>query len=264
MILAIVLGALIGIALGAFGAGASILAVPVLVHLAGQSMGSATSTSLVAVGAASAVAAVGHARAHRVNWRTAAMFVVLGVPGTWLGTRANTHLEPNVLLLAFSILVLLAAHRMLTACPTCTRVGEEHALQTTGQAGASKRTLVSVAKVGAAATIVGLLAGLFGVGGGFVIIPALALALKLPMPTAIGTSLAIIVGNATVALSIRGIQAVHWTIAAPFTLTMLIGSAIGLALASRLPAQQSLRLFAGLLIAVALGNGVLAATELWT
>ena len=81
MILAVVLGVLIGLALGALGGGGSILAVPVLVHIAGQTAEAATATSLVAVGAASLVAGLGHARGDRVSWGPAAAFVVLGVPG---------------------------------------------------------------------------------------------------------------------------------------------------------------------------------------
>jgi uncharacterized membrane protein YfcA len=105
---------------------------------------------------------------------------------------------------------------------------------------------------------VGLLTGLFGVGGGFVIVPALTLALGLSMPVAIGTSLVVIVGNALVALGFRGLDAVDWDLAVPFTVTMLIGSLIGSLVANRLPATASLRAFAALLVLVAIGNGVAA------
>ena len=79
MIVAVVLGVAIGLVLGALGGGGSILAVPVLVHLAGQSPTQATATSLVAVGAAAVVGSVGHARAGRVRWDAAAVFVLVGV-----------------------------------------------------------------------------------------------------------------------------------------------------------------------------------------
>src|SRR5690606_8016532 len=97
-------------------------------HLAGQSAVAATATSLVAVGVASAVAALSHARAGRVRWDAAAAFLVTGVAGTWAGSMASDRLDGDVLLLAFSGLVLIAAYRMLTACPTCTNVGEADAL----------------------------------------------------------------------------------------------------------------------------------------
>jgi uncharacterized membrane protein YfcA len=281
MIAAVVLGLLIGLALGGLGGGGSILAVPVLVHLAGQSAASATATSLVAVGAASLVAGYGHARAGHVRWGAATAFVVLAVPGSWLGAAINARLDGDVLLLAFSGLVLLAAHRMLTACPTCTAAGAERALEaaapTSGGAGrialappvveldrqagpeAQTRGRATYGKVLVAATLVGLLTGLFGVGGGFVIVPALTLALGMRLPTAIGTSLAIIVGNSAVALAFRGVDAVDWGTAAPFAGTMLVGSALGAAYSTRLPAERTLQAFAGLLAAVAVANGIAAA-----
>lgn len=263
--LAIILGAVIGVALGTLGAGASILAIPVLVHLAGESVRDATATSLVAVGIAAAVAAVGHARAQRVDWSAAATFVALGAPGTWVGVLANAHLNPNVLLLAFSALMLLAAHRMLTACPTCTRAGEERALRMgSGNALFSRRSMRDSGAVLLAATTVGLLSGLFGIGGGFVAIPALTLALKLTVPRAIGTSLVIIAGNAAFALLLRGAHTVDWSIAWPFAAAMLVGSAIGAATAARLAPKQSLRIFAGLLVVLAMGNGAIAGWELWS
>jgi hypothetical protein len=109
---------------------------------------------------------------------------------------------------------------------------------------------------------VGLLTGLFGVGGGFVIVPALTLALGLSMPVAVGTSLVVIAGNAAVALGFRGLDAVDWEIAVPFTVTMIIGSVVGAMIAHRLPPQRSLQYFAGLLVAVAIGNGIAAAVAL--
>ena len=121
MILAIFLGLVIGLALGALGGGGSILAVPGLANIAGQSAAAATATSLVAVGAAAAVGAIGHARAGHVRWGAAGAFILTAVPGSWLGAEINGRVDGDVLLLAFSGLILVAAHRMVTACPSCTR-----------------------------------------------------------------------------------------------------------------------------------------------
>lgn len=280
MIAAVVLGLVIGLSLGALGGGGSILAVPVLVHLAGQGAGAATATSLVAVATASAVGAIPHARAGRVRWGAAAGFVLTGVAGSWVGASLNERMDEDVLLLAFSGLVLVAAHRMLTACPSCTNVGEDRATaageQEVGPGGgtatatatrAAPRTRPAVstgtvARVLVAGSVSGLLTGLFGVGGGFVVVPALTLALGLSMPVAIGTSLVVIVGNALVALGFRGLDAVEWDVAVPFAATMLVGSLVGSLLADRLPAAASLRAFAGLLVLVAVGNGVVAGAAL--
>jgi uncharacterized membrane protein YfcA len=278
----VALGLLIGLALGALGGGGSILAVPVLVHLAGQSPAAATATSLVAVGAASLAAALRHARAGNVRWGAAGVFVVAGVPGSWLGAAVNDRLDGDVLLLVFSGLVLVAAHRMLTACPSCTRIGDDEALAIdsvhpdaedrgdgarpparptrwaeAGPLVAARRTASPrrrVAPVVATGILVGFLTGLFGVGGGFVIVPALALALGLPMPAAIGTSLTVVVGNAAVALAFRGLDAVDWGLAVPFTVTMLVGSVAGAALARHLPPRRSLHAFAAVLLLVAVAN----------
>lgn len=277
MIAAVVLGLAIGLALGALGGGGSILAVPVLVHVAGQTAGAATATSLVAVGAASAVGSLAHARAGNVHWGAAAGFVVTGIAGSWVGAALNERLDDDVLLLAFSGLVLVAAHRMLTACPSCTRVGEARATgdgdRAAGPGRAGAATLIrperrpavalrSLPQVVVAGTVVGLLTGLFGVGGGFVIVPALTLALGLSMPAAIGTSLVVIVGNALVALGFRGLDAVEWDLAIPFAGTMLVGGLVGSLIAHRLPPTSSLRAFAALLVLVAVGNGIAAALAL--
>ncbi len=287
MTVAIVLGLVIGLALGALGGGGSILAVPVLVHLAGQGAGAATATSLVAVAAASVAASIPHARAGNVRWGPAATFVGTGIVGSWVGTSINGRLGDDVLLLAFSGLVLVAAHRMLTACPSCTAVGEARATAASARAtsappqpsagarpGGTTATAVAArpassrsarrptVRVVLAGSVVGLLTGLFGVGGGFVIVPALTLALLLSMPAAIGTSLVVIVGNAVVALGFRGLDAVDWGLAVPFTATMLVGSLVGSLLADRLPPKASLRAFAVLLVLVAVGNGLAAGAAL--
>lgn len=283
MIVAVAFGLLIGVALGALGGGGSILAVPVLAHLAGQSAAAATATSLVAVGVAAAVAAVSHARAGRVRWDAAGAFLVTGIAGTWAGSTVSERLDGDVLLLAFSGLVLIAAYRMLTACPTCTNVGEEQALNTaatlTSSTGpgttlldadrqhvaepvAARKAARRVMLVVSAGSVVGFLTGLFGVGGGFVIVPALTLALGLTLPTAIGTSLAVIAGNAAIALVFRGLGSVDWDIAGPFTVTMLVGSTVGALIAHRLPPARSLQAFAALLVAVAVANGIAASVAL--
>jgi uncharacterized membrane protein YfcA len=279
VIAAVLLGLVIGVALGALGGGGSVLAVPVLVHLAGQTAAAATATSLVAVGAAAVVGTVGHARAGRVRWGAAAAFIATGVPGSWAGATLNEHLDGDVLLLAFSVVVLVAAQRMLTACPSCTREGEETAIAAEGPDAATAAstsggtspvlaparppaTARSLGRIVLAGSVVGFLTGLFGVGGGFVIVPALTLGLGLSLPVAVGTSLAVIVGNAAVALGFRGVGAVDWGVAVPFAVTMLIGTAVGSAVATRLPARRSLHAFAILLVAVAVANGAAAIVAL--
>ena len=253
-------GFLIGLSLGALGGGGSILAVPVLVYIAGESPQAATTTSLIVVGLAALVGMGEHLRAGRVEVRPGLLFGVAGVGGSFLGSALNRGLDPDVLLLAFSGLIVIAAWRMLTGCPTCTRVGEEAAERSAAADGGSgagvgvrlRLDALTVAKVVAAGTAVGFFTGLFGVGGGFIIVPALTLLLAFPMPKAIGTSLLIIAINCAWALLARvGHTEVDWAVTIPFAIAALAGVVTGTRIADRLPAQTLLRWFAGLLVAVA-------------
>lgn len=256
-------GFLIGLSLGALGGGGSILAVPVLVYIAGESPQAATTTSLIVVGLAALVGMGEHLRAGRVEVRPGLLFGLAGVGGSFLGSALNRGLDPDVLLLAFSGLIVIAAWRMLTGCPTCTRVGEEAAERSAGLGGGSgagggsvgvrlRLDAATVAKVVAAGTAVGFFTGLFGVGGGFIIVPALTLLLAFPMPKAIGTSLLIIAINCAWALLARvGHTEVDWAVTIPFAVAALAGVVTGTRIADRLPAQTLLRWFAGLLVAVA-------------
>ena len=252
------LGFLIGLSLGALGGGGSVLAVPVLVYVAGQQAQAATTTSLVVVGLASLVGMGEHWRAGRVRLGPGVVFGLAGAGGSLAGSALNRRLDPDVLLLAFAGLVLVAAWRMLTGCPTCTKVGEQQATQTEASGGGTvvaglQVDAATVAKVLVAGSAVGFFTGLFGVGGGFLVIPALTLVLGFAMPEAIGTSLLVIAVNTAVALLARlGQGGIDWGVTATFTLAAVVGVLTGSRLADRLPARTMLRWFAGLLVAVAL------------
>jgi uncharacterized membrane protein YfcA len=261
-LLASPLGFLIGLSLGALGGGGSILAVPALVYGAGQDPKAATTTSLVLVGVASLFGMVTHWRGGRVRVGTGIAFGLAGVGGSLAGSALNRRIDPDLLLLGFSGLVFVAAWRMLTACPTCTKAGEVAVIEVAAPGGTLQRTaparpairidVRTVVIVLAAGTAVGLLTGLFGVGGGFVIVPALTLALKLPMPEAIGTSLLVIAINSTVALSTRlAATSIDWAVTLPFVVAAIMGVLTGGHIADRLDARRSLRWFAALLVAVA-------------
>lgn len=267
-LLASPLGFLIGLSLGALGGGGSILAVPALVYAAGQDPKAATATSLFLVGTAALVGMGTHHRAGRVRVGTGILFGLVGVGGSIVGTAVNRRLDPDALLLGFSVLIVIAAWRMVTGCPTCTQVGEQRELE--AAAGADRRVLTrprldtrTVVTVVVAGTGVGFLTGLFGVGGGFVIVPALALALKLAMPEAIGTSLLVIAINSAAALAARmGSSTIEWNVAVPFTIAAVFGVVTGGKVADRLDAGRSLRWFAALLVGVALYTAIQAVTAL--
>lgn len=262
-ILASPLGFLIGLSLGALGGGGSILAVPALVYGADQSPRDATTTSLLLVGIASLVGMASHWRAGRVQVRTGFTFGLVGVGGSLAGSALNREIDPNVLLLMFSGLVCVAAWRMITGCPTCTPVGEQAALDQTGSPVRPSLDWRLAVTVLAAGTAVGFLTGLFGVGGGFVIVPALALVLKLPMPQAIGTSLLVIAVNSAVALTSRVATAsIDWGVTLPFVIAAIAGVLTGGRVADRLDPQRSLRWFAALLVAVAIYTATRATIDL--
>lgn len=264
-LLASPLGFLIGASLGALGAGGSVLAVPALVYVAGEGARGATTTSLLVVGAAALVGMVAHHRAGRVRAGVGVGFGLAGIGGSVLGSAVNRLLDPNALLVAFSVLVVLAAWRMLVGCPTCTQAGENRVVggrdehRAGAQAGTATLVLrgrrVGVAQafgVLAAGTGIGFLTGLFGVGGGFVVVPALTLLLGLSMPDAIGTSLLVIAINSATALATRlATTSIHWQVALPFTVAAVAGVLWGKAVAGRLDPERSLRWFAALLVAVA-------------
>lgn len=265
------LGFLIGLSLGALGGGGSILAVPALVYAAGQSPRGATATSLVLVGTASLVGMGTHWRAGRVRVGTGIVFGLAGIGGSVAGSALNRRLDPDLLLLGFSGLVLIAAWRMLVGCPTCTKVGEAHALDEPRSVGGSSVAVAvrarvdvsTVTRVLVAGTAVGFLTGLFGVGGGFVIVPALALVMRLPMPEAIGTSLLVIAINSAVALASRmATTSIDWATTIPFTIAAIAGVTSGGHIADRLDAKRSLRWFAALLVAVAAYTAIRSATGL--
>ena len=267
-------GFLIGLSLGALGAGGSVLAVPVLVYAAGQGARAATATSLVVVGAAAVVGMVAHWRAGRVRAGLGTLFGLAGVGGSLAGSAVNRQLPANWLLLAFSVLVVVAAWRMLVGCPTCTRVGEQRELLAADDrdSGSPDGTLLALryrvdtkALLGVlgAGTAIGFLTGLFGVGGGFVIIPALTLLLGLSMPDAIGTSLLVIAINSASALAARlATTSIDWTVTLPFALAAIAGVIAGKRLGSRLDPKRSLRWFAALLVAVGVYTAIRAGVAL--
>lgn len=285
LLLTLPLGLLVGLALGALGGGGSILAVPALVYVIGLGAKEAVTTSLVIVGVAALGGMVGHWRAGRVRVAAGLWFSLAGVAGSLLGTRLNRSVNPDVLLAAFAVVMMIAAwrmwvtargqHRIAAAAAASSSSGpttpadqtsrdpgpashsettavDDHPTITPGLPPGAGLRMSTVAKVVAAGTVVGFMTGFFGVGGGFIIVPALVLALGFEMPIAVGTSLLVIAVNCGVSLTSRlATTGVDWRVALPFTAAGLVGAVAGNHLASRARAPTLLRWFAGLLVAVA-------------
>lgn len=229
--LGLALAVAIGVSLGFFGGGGSILTVPLLVYVFGLPPKQAIATSLLVVGAASVTGAAQHFRAGNVRVRTALLFGVAGMGGAYAGGRAAAFVDGALLLLLFAAMMLLTAAAMW-------RGRRAPAVQAEPDARAALRLIGQGAAVG-------FFTGLVGAGGGFLIVPALALWAGLPMPAAIGTSLAIIVLN-----TIAGFAgyAAHVAIDARLALlvaaTAIAGSLAGARLARRVDPARLRRAFA--------------------
>ncbi|WP_104126447.1 sulfite exporter TauE/SafE family protein [Cryobacterium sp. Y57] len=244
MILAsLLLGVIVGALLGLVGGGGAILAVPALVYGVGLPLEEAIPTSLIVVGAASAVAVLPRLRTG-VNWRLAGIIGAAGIPTAYLGALVNRLVDPQLLLVAFSVIMAIAGVRMFFATPAATGP----CVPASG--GIWWRSCLPRAL--ATGTVVGFLTGLLGVGGGFLIVPALALVLGLPMGVTIGTSLVIIVINSAAGFiaHVSDVQ-IDWAVTGAFAGTAMLTSAIAGRLSRGIPDRILKTSFAILVLTLA-------------
>ena len=235
-------GVLVGFTLGLVGGGGSILAVPLMVYVVGvTSPHLAIGTSALAV-AANALAGVwNHARSKNVNWRCGAVFAAAGVLGALGGSSLGKHFDGGKLLVLFALLMLVVAFAMYRG---------------RGQGGTEGVTCnrSNLPKVLAYGAATGALSGFFGIGGGFLIVPALVAATGMPVYRAVGTSLVAVAafGLATSAnYALSGM--VDWPLAGMFIAGGIAGTAIGAVASRHLSAGKGRldTLFAGLIALVA-------------
>jgi uncharacterized membrane protein YfcA len=237
------IGALaIGLSLGLLGSGGSIITVPVLVYLVGQPEKIAIAGSLGVVGTIALVGALQNAAGGRIDWRSVAWFGLPGMAGTYVGAWLSDFVSGAVQLAVFAVVMLAAAAMMFR------RSAREPST-------ASRRPLAMVVADGLA---VGALTGFVGVGGGFLILPALVLLGGLGMHVAIGTSLAIIALNAFTGfakhlhlLSVQGLS-LDWKVLGTIAAIGAIGSVAGSRFSSRIPQATLRRVFGAFLVAMAL------------
>ncbi|OEJ28346.1 integral membrane family protein [Streptomyces agglomeratus] len=238
LVLALTAGALVGLALGALGGGGSVLAVPVLIYLLGFTPAAATTASLLIITATSLTALYGHARSGHVRWKAGALFAAAGaLPAAAAGAAASRLPQP-VLTVAFAGVAGLAAVMMLR--PARAAVG----------GGADARRPARAARTGAG---LGALTGLLGVGGGFLVVPALVTVLAFEMQVAVGTSLLVISANSLASLATRGATTagLDWAVIAPFAGAAILGAWDGKRLASKVSGPLLRRAFAAMLLGVA-------------
>lgn len=273
LLVAILAGALIGLSLGALGGGGSLLAVPVLVHGLGQSAAQATTGSLVVVGVTSLIGAVAARRAGTVLLGRGLAFGLVAVGGAVAGARAAAYVAEPVLLAAFSVLMLVVGGLMVVrqvrgrragGRESYTRAGLDDPIITVRLSASGAPTFACqcprALKVLITATAVGLLTGFLGVGGGFLVVPALVLALALPMEYAAGTSLVVITITSVAALAVRagaGIQP-DWGPVLVLTAASAAGGVLGARLAARTDTRRLSAAFSGLVVVVAVATAAQA------
>jgi uncharacterized membrane protein YfcA len=258
------IGAALGLVIGLLGGGGGILAVPLLIA-AGEPFLVASSQSLVIVGAGAAAALVPHHRAGRVDWRVGLVFGALGAVGAFAGARLAQDVNPTVLMGGFTALLVAGAVTMLRAGldePThatvqvlgrveCADAAPPHAMAgeptPTPRLGTRARI-----RVVALASSVGLVTGLFGVGAGFVVVPALVGAMKLPIKKATATALVVIVMNSAVAAVVRHGSQGSLRVTVGLALASSIFAVVGALVSRRVPAWALSVAFAVLMILVAI------------
>ena len=231
--LAILSGAAIGLILGLVGGGGSILAVPLLVHVVGiRSPHVAIGTAAIAVGLNAAMGLVGHARHGNVKWRCGLVFAAAGVAGALTGAELGKAYDGQKLLFLFGALMVVVGLSMLRKRTAEPRPDVVLDRDTAGKL---------VPRLAPAGLGVGLLSGFFGIGGGFLIVPGLIWATRMPMTNAVGTSLLAVTAFG---LSTAGSYAlsglVDWKIVVMLIIGGVAGSMTGIALGRKLAGTKRL------------------------
>lgn len=220
-------GGLVGLALGLFGGGGSILAVPLMAYIVGvPNPHLAIGTSAFAVAANALANLVGHARLGHVKWGCAIIYSLAGIAGALIGSTVGKLLDGQHLLLAFAFLMILVGVLML----------KRRTIQ--GDAGAHC-SRANAPKVIAFGGLTGILSGFFGIGGGFLIVPGLMASTGMPILFAVGSSLvAVAAFGLTTAVNYAWSGFVDWTLATVFIGGGVVGGLLGAVVASRLAARK--------------------------
>lgn len=237
--MAIALGGVIGLALGLLGGGGSILTVPIFVYLLHFAAKDAIAMSLAVVGLTSAVGVAGHWRAGNVNFRVGAAFGAVAMVGTYVGARLAVFVSGAAQLAVFALVMFAAAVFMFRGRHS----SETHLSHERKQPPMLALILYAIS--------VGLLTGLVGVGGGFLIVPALVM-LDVPMREAVGTSLAVIAVNCVVGFAgYLGHAAIDWRAVGLVAAGTAPGIALGVGLHRRVPQAVLRRGFSVFLVLIA-------------
>jgi len=240
MTLALALSLFIGLSLGLFGGGGSILSVPTLTYALGLEPKTAIAASLLVIAVTSAAALATHLRAGLVCWRTGTLFGGAGMIGAYAGGRLASFVPDGVLLGAFALMMLVTAVAMLRGKPP--NRGEYVAPQ-----GAARLSRIMAHGLG-----VGAVTGMIGAGGGFLIVPVLVLLGGMPMRRAVATSLLVIAMKSSAGFAgYLGHVSVPWAVVLPITGVAAVSSMLGAMFAKKVPQELLRRGFAWLVLLVA-------------
>tara|TARA_R110002072_G_scaffold206029_1_gene363808 strand:- start:16399 stop:17259 length:861 start_codon:yes stop_codon:yes gene_type:complete len=259
-LLAIAGAVLVGLSLGLLGSGGSILTVPVLVYLVGQDEKVAIAGSLGIVGLVAFAGSLPRALHGQVAWRSVLWFGLPSMLGAWLGATASVLVSGTTQLLVFSVVMLLASVFMLRPPVQASDVQAGDPIQVGDpiQAGDPELRRRASWLVATDGLLVGCLAGLVGVGGGFLIVPALVLLGGMQMRLAVGTSLMIIALQSAsgfvkyLAVLKQQQLAIDWTVFATFSGIGVVGAFAGLYLGGKLPQNSLRRAFGVMLVGMAI------------
>lgn len=239
LIVAASLALLIGLSLGLLGGGGSILTVPMLVYVLHVDAKQSIASSLFVVGVTSLVGTIAHARAGRVRWKVGLLFGVAGMLGATLGGQVAASIAGPVLLILFAGIMLATAGAMMRG-----------RREPTGAVAPRDLPIAKAAGIGAS---VGVLSGLVGAGGGFLVVPALALVGGLSMGDAVGTSLLVIAMQSLAGFARHAAHTpLDWTLLGVVTVAAIAGSLAGARFASKLSPSTMRRAFAWLVLGMAI------------
>jgi uncharacterized membrane protein YfcA len=237
---------LVGFVLGLLGGGGSVLTVPILIYVLHVPVKPAIATGLCVVGLVAFIGFLSHVRQRTVSVRVAMIFGPFAVATSYGAARIAKHIPPEIQLALFALVGLAGSAMMFRGTFRKSKQADTVSYEFTPDA----RKVAILALQGIA---VGLLTGLIGVGGGFLIVPALVLFQKLPMRLAVGTSLLVIAMNALSGFAgYAGTVPIDWDLVIWFTGTAAVGSIIGTLLSKRVPQQRLRQVFGVLLIGVSL------------
>ena len=243
MELALIGALIVGVTLGLLGSGGSILTVPILIYLLGEHEKVAIAESLGIVGVIAFVGSIPFIAKKQFHWPSFFLFGIPGMLGTYGGAWLAEYISSHVQMIIFSVVMLLAAMMMLRKTTLIHKTQTKQPLN-----------LIQALKIGSEGAVVGVLTGLVGVGGGFLIVPALVLLGGLPIHLAIGTSVGIIAMKSaagfykyTDVLETLNLS-VNWELVGIFSLVGIAGSFVGKYLSTRIPNQKLKQIFAWFLL----------------